>query len=124
MRNKVTLKSNHTKKYRSLQEDQGLLFLYMKMHVYKQHISIFEVYLLVNATTSELRLLFADLRALRTTVVRWEGGIYASTYFRIRIWLGNLDDHTSSLHKLYLFSLLCAPPTQANSLPVIYFLSN
>ena len=47
MWNKVTLKYNNTKKHRSLQEDEGLLFFYMKKHVYKQHISIFEVYLVI-----------------------------------------------------------------------------
>ena len=56
----------------------------------------------LNATTSELCLLFTNLRALRTTGEGWEGGIYASAYFRIRIWLGNPGDRTLPLDQLSL----------------------
>ena len=56
----------------------------------------------LNATTRELCLLFTDQRALCTTGERWEGGIYASAYFRIRIWLGNPGDRTLPLDQLSL----------------------
>ena len=55
----------------------------MKKHVYKQHISIFEVYLLIKCDHEWTCLLFTDLRASRTTRVGWEGGIYVSMYFKI-----------------------------------------
>ena len=55
----------------------------MKKDVYKQHISIFEVYLLVKCDHEWTCLLFTDLRASRTTRVGWEGGIYVSMYFKI-----------------------------------------
>ena len=54
----------------------------------------------LNATTSELCLLFTNLRALRTTGEGLGGGIYASAYFRIRIWLGNPGDRTLPLDQL------------------------
>ena len=47
MWNKVTLKYNNTKKHRGLQEDEGLIFFYMKKRVYKQHISIYILSLFV-----------------------------------------------------------------------------
>ena len=84
----------------------------------------FESTVLLNTATSELCLLFTDLRALRATGEGWEGGIYANAYFRIRIWLENLSDRTLPLYQLNPFSSVCAPSTKANSSLVVYFVSN
>ena len=83
MWNKVTLKYNNTKMHQSLQEDEGLLSYIWKSTFINSTSRYLKSICWLNATTSELCLLFTKLRASHTTRVGWEGGIYVSTYFKI-----------------------------------------
>ena len=69
--------------HQSLQEDEGLLSYIWKSTFINSTSRYLKSICWLNATTSELCLLFTKLRASHTTRVGWEGGIYVSTYFKI-----------------------------------------
>ena len=119
MWSKVISLSNHSKTHQSLREDEGFLFFTYEKARYISTSRYLKSIFWLNATTSELCLLFTNLRALHTTGVGWEGGSYAGAYFRITRSGWEILAITHQLTSTLPFTGPHSSATRVNSLPVV-----